>query len=159
MGASIFFLLVSLWHLPIAGLHMMHALQIFFLSTSFVLTIEASFACVEAFIGVNGYNGLFRDLPGAFDFGPQPELSKSLVLKGVGARFLQNCNIMILLNLFIGLVGGVIYLISRWTNRAKECLEKTAKYLLNELLLILGIFNAINVGFSFGLQALYWTQP
>jgi hypothetical protein len=66
---------------------------------------------------------------------------------------------MILLNLFIGLVGGVLYLISRRVDRAKESLQKIAKYLLNELLLILGIFNAMNVGFAFGIQALYWTQP
>jgi hypothetical protein len=51
---------------------------------------------------------------------------------------------MILLNLFIGLVGGVLYLISRRVDRAKESLQKIAKYLLNELLLILGIFNAMN---------------
>jgi hypothetical protein len=141
------------------GLHMMHVLQTFFLSASLVLTIEASFVDVQSFSGVNGYNGLFRDSPSAFDFGPQPELPKKLVLMGVGARFLQNCNIMIMANLFIGFVGGVLYLVSRWTDRAKDSLENAAQYLLNELLLILGIFNAVNVGFSFGLQALYWTQP
>jgi hypothetical protein len=88
LAVSIIFLVLSLWHLPMAGLHMMHALQTFFLSASFVLTIQASFACIEAFAGVNGYNGLFQDQPNAFDFGAQPTLPKSLVLIGVGARFL-----------------------------------------------------------------------
>jgi cysteine-rich repeat protein len=159
LAVSVIFLVLSLWQTPMIGLHMMHTLQTFFLSASLVLTIEASFACIEAFYGVNGYNRLFRDRPSAFDFGPQPTLTKSLVLMGVGARFLQNCNIMIIANLFLGLVGGVLYLISIWTNSAKESLEKTAKYIMNELFLILGIFNSMNVGFSFGLQALYWTQP
>ena len=57
------------------------------------------------------------------------------------------------------LVGGIVFLLSRALKKYREPLLTATKFVLNEVLMVLILFNCLGVGFSLGLHILYWGRP
>lgn len=74
---------------------------------------------------VNGYNGLFRDNTNLLSF-DEPILPKMLSQMKIGARFIQNCNYMILLQLLVIVIAGIFFILSY----LNKCILKVCQFLI-----------------------------
>lgn len=158
LGVGVFVLLVSAVSNHAAGIETMHVLQVLFFSVSMMGVIQPTLSGVAAFAGVNGYNALFNDNPNLMNFGTSPTIP-ILTTMGLGVRFLQNINIMLALYLVVAFLGGLSYLLSATVKKFTSVFETIAKFILCDLLLMLGAFNAMNAGFSLGIQLLWLNKP
>lgn len=66
---------------------------------------------------------------------------------------------MIIAELGIIIIGGLLFLLSRAYDTAEKALLMVSKFVLNEVLLVMILFNSMNVGFSLGLHGWYWANP
>lgn len=89
----------------------------------------------------------------------EPNLPKTLTQMQMGVRFIENCNYMISAQVMVLIVGLVIFLMSRGIKSYSSQLLTASKYVLNEVFLVLVLFNSVGVGFSLGLHVLYWSRP
>lgn len=147
---------VGFWKL--VGIEATHVIQILFLASSLITSLPPAMAPATEVWPSLGYNKLFTDFPDLFGF-DSPDMPKTLVQMGVGARFVQNCNYMLAGQFLVLLVGGLLFFLSRAITKYNEGLLLAAKYVLNEVFMVLVLFNCLNVGFSLGLHILYWDRP
>lgn len=140
------------------GLEVMSLLQTVYFCVSLMWTLHPLLGPVaELYSFVNGYNGLFKDNP-LYDF-DEPPMRMVLTQMHIGARFLENINFMIIAELVVLSIGALLFVLSRLIQSKSEIFLKITKFILNEILFILVIFNAMNTGFSLGTHLLYASRP
>ena len=158
MGAAFAALLLGVIYWKLVGVEASHIMQILFLASILVPSLPPPLAPASELWLTLGYNNMFTDFPGLYDFGA-PELPKTLAQMQLGVRFVQNCNYMIAGQLAVVILGGIIYLLGRALTKYSEPLLRVAKFVLVEVLMVLILFNCLGVGFSLGLHILYWNRP
>ena len=114
----------------LAGIELVHVVQIAFLACSLVESLPPVLAPASELWLSLGYNKFFTDFSGLLDF-QSPELPKTLTQMEMGPRFVQNCNYMIAGQVVVVIVGVFIYLLSLMMKNYSESLLKTAKFVLN----------------------------
>jgi hypothetical protein len=70
----------------------------------------------------------------------------------VSAQFVGNCNVMLLLQLLVLAVGVGLWLLRKSTfdEDKRNLLNKISMYLMKDILLLLSLFNVLNISFSCG---------
>lgn len=151
-------LIVGIGFWKLVGVEATHVIQVLFLAGSLIVSLPPAMMPTTDTWPSLGYNKLFTDFPDLFNF-DSPDMPKTLAQMGVGARFAQNCNYMLAAQLAVLFVGGLLFLLSRAITKCSNGLQTAAKFVLNEVFMVVVLFNCINVGFSLGLHVLYWDRP
>jgi hypothetical protein len=75
-----------------------------------------------------------------------------LLLMNVSAQFVGNCNVMLLLEPLVLMVGASLWLLSRsaCNENNRNLLKRISMLLMKDVLLLLVLFNALNLSFSCG---------
>lgn len=131
VGVGLAVLVIGLGFWKMIGVETMNVLQMMFFCMGMMSSLQPMMGPVtELYNTVNGYNGLFRDRPTLYNF-DEPELPKMLIQMHIGARFLENCNIMIAGELLVIFIGLLFFLMSRIYDTSSNLFVGVAKYIMN----------------------------
>jgi hypothetical protein len=56
-------------------------------------------------------------------------------------------------------VGGALFLLSKVWKSVHIKLDVALKFIMTEVMMVMILFNAMNIGYSLGIHFLYWSRP
>lgn len=86
MGVAFAVLILGIGFWKLVGVEATHVMQILFVASSLVTSLSPPLAPASELWPTLGYNNMFADFPGLYDFGA-PELPKTLTQMQLGVRF------------------------------------------------------------------------
>jgi hypothetical protein len=143
-GFALFLMVIGLAFRGLIGIELLNIIQMAYFSVSLLTNVPATmipFAQLSELI-----NGFVYRSGEAIDTYPQ------LLQMNVSAQFLSNCNIMLLLELLVVTVGFGLWLLKNNASdeNKRSLLNRISMFLMKDILLLLVLFNALNLSFSCG---------
>jgi hypothetical protein len=147
-------LILSVLPCKIVGLELFGVLQLSFLSLGSMDDINLMLAPLKSMRGVNGLNlNVGGDQTGARLLQMlTPERITSIDYR---ANFIRNCNLMLIVVIFVILASFSMYAIAYCYKNCAPCVFRFTQRLLKEVLLTLILFNCLNFAYAAGLHFNY----
>jgi hypothetical protein len=143
-GFALFLMVIGLAFRGLIGIELLNTMQMAYFSVSLLSNVPATmtpFAQLSEL--VNGF---------VFRWGEAIDTYSPLLQMNVSAQFLSNCNIMLVLELLVVAVGFGLGLLKKSASdeNKRSLLNRISMFLMKDILLLLALFNALNLSFSCG---------
>jgi divalent metal cation (Fe/Co/Zn/Cd) transporter len=143
-GFALFLMVVGLAFGGLIGIELLNVMQMAYFLVSLLTNVPATmipFAQLSEL--VNGF--VYRSEEAIYTY-------SQLLQMNVSAQFLSNCNIMLLVELIVMAVGFSLWLLSKGASdeNKRSLLNLISMFLMKDILLLLALFNALNLSFSCG---------